>query len=184
MQIIIGLGNPGDNYAQTRHNTGWLALDYLAGSNDWHLEKKFNAMIKQSGDRLYLKPQTFMNNSGESVYKALSFYHLLAKQFIGRTKKDQDLSDTVFVIHDDLDLDLGAWKISGDSRSAGHRGVQSIINHLKTKNFTRLRLGIKTSLLRQPIPPEKFVLQRFDRAELDTLKNTFEPSLKALEKLI
>lgn len=184
MQIIIGLGNPGDNYARSRHNAAWIALDLLIGESDWRFEKRFNALIKEAEGRLFVKPQTFMNNSGESAFKVLKYYHLLATRFPSIIKKDQALSDTLFVIHDDLDLELGTWKISDNSRSGGNKGVQSIIDRLKTQKFTRLRLGIKTSLLRQPIPPEKFVLQRFEQDELAVLKKAAAKGYEALQQLI
>ncbi|MBN2884343.1 aminoacyl-tRNA hydrolase [Patescibacteria group bacterium] len=183
MQIIIGLGNPGTKYALTRHNAGWIALDLLAGSEDWKEEKRFNSLIKETPGYLYIKPLSFMNHSGESVYKALNFYRLIEKHFLKGVKKEQNLQDCLYVIQDDLDLDLGTWKISQDSSSGGHKGIQSIISHVKTQKFTRLRLGIKTELLRNPLPADKFVLQRFSDQELKTLKTTIEqasPDFKAL----
>ncbi len=181
MQIIIGLGNPGDKYALTRHNAGWLALDRLAGAEGWRQEKKFNALIKESGGFLYLKPLSFMNNSGNSVYRAMRYYQLLSRQFGCLLKKNQNLNKVLFVIQDDLDLKLGSWKISHDSRSGGNKGIQSIINHLKTQQFTRLRLGIKTDSLHNPIPADKFVLQKFENNELPILEEAISQGLKALQ---
>jgi peptidyl-tRNA hydrolase, PTH1 family len=182
MKMIIGLGNPGERYVGTRHNAGWLALDSLLGANDWHLEKKFNAFIKKEGGNIYLKPLSFMNLSGENTYQAMRYYHLLSRQFGVFLKKDQDLRNTLGVIHDDLDLNLGAWKISDDSRSGGNKGVQSIIKHLKTQKFQRLRLGIKTELLRNPIPAEKFVLQKFSLEELNHLNSSIDQGLESFKK--
>jgi PTH1 family peptidyl-tRNA hydrolase len=182
MKIIIGLGNPGERYINTRHNAGWLALDLLVGANDWHLEKKFNSLIKKDSGNIYLKPLSFMNLSGENTYQALKYYQLLSRQFGVFLKKDQDLKDTLGVIHDDLDLNLGSWKISDDSRSGGNKGVQSIIKHLKTQKFQRLRLGIKTELLRNPIPAEKFVLQKFSPEELEQLNSSADKGLEAFKK--
>jgi PTH1 family peptidyl-tRNA hydrolase len=173
MKIIIGLGNPGEQYKNTRHNIGWLALDSLLGEVKWSESKKFNAFIYENGESLYMKPLTFMNKSGQAVQKILNYYKLLPKNFGLINKKDADLTNTLFVIHDELDLDFGNFKISTDSTSAGHRGVQSIIDYLKTKKFTRLRLGIKNELLRTHIPPEKFVTQPFSQAEKERLKEIF-----------
>ncbi len=184
MQIIIGLGNPGDKYAFTRHNAGWMALDHLAGADGWHLEKRFNAFVKEGIACLYLKPLTFMNKSGESAYQALRYHQLLSRQFGLLLKKDQDLRDTLFVIQDDLDLKLGSWKISDDSRSGGNKGIQSIINLVKTQKFTRLRLGIKTETLHNPLPADKFVLQRFSQEELKIFNQSLEDGLSALNKII
>lgn len=169
MRIVVALGNPGDKYEKSRHNAGWIFLDNLISSPDWQENKKFNALIHKEIDTIYVKPLTFMNNSGESVRKVMNFYGLLPRSLGIITKKNQDLSDTLTVIHDELDLDFGKEKISRDSGSAGHRGVASIINHLKTKNFTRLRLGIKNELLKNKIPAEKFVLQNFSKEELNDL---------------
>lgn len=183
MQIIIGLGNPEEKYALTRHNAGWLALDRLLGMDGWRLEKKFQALIKEVGGDLYLKPLTYMNKSGESAQACLSYYHLLEKQFGWRLKKNQDLTQTLFVIQDDLDLNLGAWKISTDSRSGGNKGIQSIIDHLKTQRFTRLRLGIKTEALHQLLPADKFVLQKFSPQEITLLNQAMDEGLPALTNM-
>jgi PTH1 family peptidyl-tRNA hydrolase len=178
------LGNPDTKYIQTRHNVGWLALDLLAGSQDWKEEKKFNALIKEIPGYLYIKPLSFMNRSGESVYKVLNFYKLIEKHFLKGIKKEQNLQDCLYVIQDDLDLNLGVWKISQNSSSGGHKGIQSIISHLKTQKFTRLRIGIKTKLLRNPLPADKFVLQRFSDKELKTLKITIEQALPNFKSLL
>lgn len=165
MRIIVCLGNPGDQYKNSRHNAAWLLVDNLLGDVKWQENKKFSALTYQDGDFLFIKPQTFMNESGRSVQSVLNYYKLLPLSFGLLKKKDSDLNDCLTVIHDDLDLDFGSYKIATDSTSAGNRGVQSIINYLKTKRFTRLRIGIKNELLRTKIPPEKFVLQNFSSEE-------------------
>ena len=165
MKIIVGLGNPGEQYKNTRHNAGWLALDNLLGEVKWREDKKFNALTYAEGEFLFVKPLTFMNNSGQAVQKILNYYKLLPKNFGLLKKKDADLNEVLTVIHDELDLNFGEYKIATDSGSAGHRGVQSIIDYLKTKKFTRLRIGIKNELLKVHIPPEKFVLDPFSRDE-------------------
>ncbi|MFZ4632041.1 MAG: aminoacyl-tRNA hydrolase [Patescibacteria group bacterium] len=173
MKIIVGLGNPGEQYKNTRHNIGWLFIDNLLGDVKWTENKKFKAFVYENGDCLYVKPQTFMNESGQAVQKTLNYYGLIPKKFGVLNKKDSDLNDSLIVIQDDLDLDFGNFKIATDSSSAGHRGVQSIINYLKTKKFTRIRLGIKNELLRVHIPTEKFVLQPFNHDEKERLKEIF-----------
>jgi PTH1 family peptidyl-tRNA hydrolase len=182
MKMIIGLGNPGERFDQTRHNAGWLALDYLVGKDNWILEKKFNALIKKEGGNIYLKPLSFMNKSGDSAYQALRYFQLLERSFAFFLKKEQDLTQTLAVLHDDLDLALGTWKISQDSRSGGNKGIQSIINVLKTQKFQRLRLGIKTEMLRNPIPAEKFVLQKFSDTELAELKKIIPTGINKLKE--
>ncbi len=170
-KLIVGLGNPGDKYTKTRHNVGFLALDKLANDKglEFHFDKKFNAEIIISGDTIYLKPMTFMNNSGQAVEAVMSYYKLLPKKMGFIKIKDVDLSEVLTVIHDEIDIDQGKIKTSIDSRSGGHRGVQSIINHLKTKNFKRLRIGIKNEL-RSKIPTPKFVLMRFNGEEMAVVK--------------
>lgn len=117
---------------------------------------------------MLLKPQTYMNNSGKTALAALSYYNLLPKKLGLFRSKNIDLSQILTVIHDDLDIEFGKYKTSFDSRSAGHRGVESIINLAKTKNFKRIRIGIKTDML-GTIPAEKFVMQKFTREELALL---------------
>ena len=173
MQVVVGLGNPGDKYRYTRHNIGWLALDYLLGDVAWSLNKRFNAQIHCSENILYIKPLSFMNESGQVVRQVLDYYGLLPKSFGLISKKNADLAKTLLVVHDELDINFGSWKLSTDSRSAGHRGVESIISHLKTQKMSRLRLGIKNDLLRQKIPADKFVLQNFHHDELAALPEIF-----------
>ncbi len=173
MRLIVGLGNPGDKYAKTRHNAGWLALDAFLPAARWQEEKRFSALIAKEGGDVFAKPLTFMNDSGRSVKKILSYYQLLPKSLGIIRKKDADLKDVLLVVHDDLDIPFGQIKLSAGSGSAGHRGVESIISHLKTKNFLRLRLGIGNEKLRQTIPADKFVLQPFDREEQAALPGIF-----------
>lgn len=172
MHIIVGLGNPEEKYKLTRHNVGWMAVDELAKrqGGTWETNKKFKADICKLNDALLVKPLTYMNNSGQAVQAVLSYYKLLPKTMGVVTKKASDLTGVLTVIHDDLDLNLGAYKKSVDSRSAGHNGVQSIIDYLKTKNFNRIRIGINSET-RGQIPADKFVLQGFDGDELIKIKN-------------
>ncbi|MEK7557729.1 MAG: aminoacyl-tRNA hydrolase [Patescibacteria group bacterium] len=165
-KIIVGLGNPDKQYKKTRHNIGWLAIDVLANKLNltWQNNKKFSAEIAKNNEIILVKPLTYMNNSGQSVQAVLTFYKLLPKKFNLLTNKNSDLSQILTVIHDDLDIDFGKYKISIDSRSAGHNGVESIIKNLKTKNFKRIRIGIKNFSLTK-IPAEKFVLQNFNKEE-------------------
>lgn len=170
MKIIVGLGNPGDNYRRTRHNAGWLFLDALTKGETWKENKKFSALICETSSAILVKPLTYMNESGASVRKIMDFYGLLPKRLGVFAKKDADLNGILTVIQDELDLDFGKVKISTDSGSAGHRGIESIITHLQTKKFKRLRLGIKNEFLKTKIPPEKFVLQNFTAEELTALE--------------
>lgn len=179
-KLIIALGNPGDNYQRSRHNAAWLLIDEILKGETWQKEKKFKALVCEKNGNLFIKPLTYMNLSGESAISALSYYHLIPKNLKFFTKKNSDLSAVFTVIHDDLDIDLGSYKISIDRNSGGHQGVNSIIEKVSTKNFKRLRLGIKTPSLKTIIPAEKFVMQNFNQAELTSLLNT----KKDLEKEI
>lgn len=182
MKIIVGLGNPGEKYKNTRHNAGFMAVDALAASLNltWKKYEKYKAEIAgtDAADLWIIKPQTFMNNSGQPVQSFMSFYKL-PPRFAGLRKRNSDLSGTLTVIHDDMDIDLGKYKISIDSRSAGHNGVQSIIDCLKTKNFKRLRIGIRTEALKI-IPADKFVLQRFKPEELEKVNKIITKVLKEI----
>jgi peptidyl-tRNA hydrolase, PTH1 family len=172
MKILVGLGNPGEKYIKTRHNIGFMFLDFLAEGEDWKFNKKFNALILEKKDLTLIKPMTFMNNSGLSVRSFLDYYKLLPKKMKLFVNKDTDLSDILTVVHDDLDIDFGKHKISINSSSAGHKGVQSIINHLKTKRFKRIRLGVKNEN-KEHIPGASFVLQNFLERERGQLNDIF-----------
>ena len=155
MRLIVGLGNPGEEYKKTRHNAGFLAVNEIA--NNFHFptsNSKFNAEISQAtlnNEKIFLvKPQTFMNNSGEAIRAIADYYKINTEDII--------------IIHDDLDIPLGEYKISKNKNSGGHKGVQSIIDYLRTKDFTRIRIGIMTE--NKKIPTEKFVLERFSEKEV------------------
>ncbi len=163
--IVAGLGNPEKKYNKTRHNAGFLFLDELAEKLNlkWDKNKKFNCQIIKNNNLILIKPLTYMNNSGKAIQAVMSYYKMLPQKF-GLKIKNSNISDKLLVIHDDLDILFNKYKFSTNSRSAGNYGVQSIINHLKTKNFQRLRLGIKSELL-EHIPAKTFVLKNFNKNE-------------------
>ncbi|MFH0956214.1 MAG: aminoacyl-tRNA hydrolase [Candidatus Falkowbacteria bacterium] len=176
MHIIVGLGNPGEKYESTRHNAGFMAINALADrlGLSWEANRKFKAEIASGQGLILVKPQNFMNNSGDSTAAVLSYYKLLPKKLGILKTANADLSEILTVIHDDLDIKLGEYKISLNSRSAGHRGVQSIINQLKTKNFKRIRIGLRSPELekiltdlarRNEARANRFVLQKFNDEE-------------------
>lgn len=168
MKLIIGLGNPGTEYAHTRHNVGFLLADFL--QQHWNFpaftpNKKFSADISeglQGGEKILLvKPTTFMNNSGELVQALINFYKLAPTD--------------IFVIQDELDIPFGTYRIATDSSAAGHNGIKNIIERLGTQQFTRLRIGIGTSeqstaCLRDA---HTFVLNRFTTEEESALEKLF-----------
>lgn len=180
MKIIVGLGNPGKEYEITRHNAGFMAVDFLAEQYNvsWSVDKKSKSLIAEGNGLMLIKPQNFMNRSGENVAAIMRYYKMLPSGLFG-IKKDSDLTQVLTVIHDELDLNLGDYKISQNSGSAGHNGVQSIIDSLKTKNFKRLRLGISTEARKQ-IPGDKFVLMKFSEEELVKLKKVITETISQI----
>ncbi|NQU83108.1 MAG: aminoacyl-tRNA hydrolase [Parcubacteria group bacterium] len=168
MKLIVGLGNPGKKYEKTRHNVGFLVLDAM--TSGFKFEKKFNAEVVETGAGknkiIFAKPQTFMNNSGETVLALKKYYKIKLEDII--------------VVHDELDLEFGKIRASIGSRSAGHNGAQSIIDFLDTKNFTRVRVGIGPCP--EKIPAEKFVLQKFGKKEEKGLEDIIENTVEIIEK--
>ena len=134
LYLIVGLGNPGAEYARTRHNAGFLLVERLAErwQADWTYEKKFNARLAraelEAGRVLLCAPQTYMNSSGEAVAAVLGFYHIPVK--------------ALAVVVDDADLPLGEVRLRPGGSSGGHHGLESIEQHLATREYARLRLGI------------------------------------------
>ncbi len=133
MKVIVGLGNPGDSYAKNMHNAGFMMVDEIA--KHLHIasfREKFNAEFVKSSlddnDFLLLKPMTYMNNSGQAVSACLKFFKIPPQQSL--------------VIFDDLDLTLGKVRLRVNGGHGGHNGVKSIINHLGTQDFKRIRVGI------------------------------------------
>jgi PTH1 family peptidyl-tRNA hydrolase len=165
MKLIVGLGNPGKEYEKTRHNIGFRILNEMAGG--FKFEKKFNAEIKKE-KLIFAKPQTFMNNSGVAVAAIAKFYKIKPENII--------------VVHDDMDLAFGKIKISFGSRSAGHNGVQSIIDSLGTNEFYRIRSGIGHRP--EKIPAEKYVLQKFSAPEEKEMKKIISEAVEKIKEIV
>lgn len=162
MILIVGLGNPEKKYEKTRHNLGFRIVDKLAGDYKITLkeEKKFKAQlgrVHQGPDEAVLvKPLTYMNNSGEAVKKIADYFDIY--------------ENDVWVIHDDIDIELGKIRIRKGGSSAGQKGVQSVIDHLGTPEFIRFRLGIKPEEGTN-VPSEDFVLSKFRPEEEEVIKD-------------
>ncbi len=161
MKIIVGLGNPGARYATTRHNAGFLAIDeYLKHKEAIRCQSKFACEICEIhfGDvkTFIVKPQTFMNNSGQAVRELLHFYKADAKT-------------DLLVVHDEIDLPFGTVRSANDSSAAGHNGVQNIINELGTQEFRRVRVGVDARASRNDFPTEAYVLSPFSANELSRI---------------
>ncbi len=177
MKIIVGLGNPGRKFIKTRHNLGFRMLNNFRKRNkfsNWKEKKKLKAKIseKKIGKKkiILAKSQAFMNDSGKSVKLLAKTYHLTP--------------DSLIVIHDDLDIPLGKMKISKGRSSAGHKGVQSIIDELGTKDFVRLRIGISPINNEQQTMSSIFVLQKFTKEEEKILKEVVKRICQLLKRTI
>lgn len=176
MKIIIGLGNPGKKYQNNRHNLGFLIINALAQKlgGTFEFNKKFQAEIAEAASNkekiILVKPQTFMNNSGQTTRAILDFY--------------KETPNNLIVIHDDVDISFGETKLTRGQSSAGHNGVESIISFLRTKDFQRLRAGIQSAKQNTfwggKKPTDKFVLQNFSSGEKRELDKVIEKALSQL----
>lgn len=180
--LVAGLGNPGKEYEKTRHNAGFMLVDFFRekyceefGFSDWELKKKLDAEIsvgKTGGKKIILlKPQTFMNLSGNAVLAAM-------KYFIRG-----EASNSLVAAHDEIDLPLGSFRISQNASSAGHQGVQNIIDQLGTKDFARIRIGIDDRRDKK-IETEKYVLGKFTSTELKKVKAVIMESSEDIQKML
>ena len=169
MKLVVGLGNKGREYENTRHNMGFMLVDrYLQYKNITDKFKdKFNAMyieITINNEKvIFIKPMTYMNNSGIAVRAFVDFYKLN--------------SEDILVISDDLDLDLGKFRLRRNGSSGGHNGLKSIISHLGTDNFKRLRIGIsndKDDVI-------NYVLSKFSKKELSEIDTMFDTLVNVLD---
>lgn len=171
MILIIGLGNPGEKYENTPHNIGFMVVDsFLKKATSvkdsvWEENKKFNSFLAKIGKEVMLaKPLSFMNASGQVVLNLVKFYKVP--------------SFGLYIVHDDLDLPLGKIKISYGHGSAGHKGVESIIEKTGSNNFVRLRVGIGTD--KKITNPEKYVLTDFEEGQTAKLGKTVKKAVEAL----
>lgn len=171
LHLIVGLGNPGTEYAKTRHNAGFMLADLLANrwQADWNNEKKFQSRIaraERNGKRLVLcEPQTFMNLSGEAVGALVKFYQLPLKQLI--------------VAVDDADLSLGEIRLRPSGSSGGHHGLESIEQHLGSREYVRLRIGIGRKDSRREISGH--VLGKLSGTELALMEKVLERAVEQVE---
>jgi len=172
--LIVGLGNPGSKYELTRHNAGFLALDYFADQHGFALTaEKWQGVYcrdRLAGSRVLLvKPQTFMNKSGECVARFADFYRIEPAN--------------ILVVHDDLDLPPGRIKVVARGGAGGHNGIRSIINHLGTSDFARLKIGIgrpERNEQGQGIPVDRYVLAGFRDQE----RTVFNERLSLVDEAI
>ena len=165
MKLVVGLGNPGKEYDKTRHNCGFRAIDFYAEKNNLSFKSKFNGLyadlVVNNEKLIILKPQTFMNLSGDCVIQFKKYFNL----------KTEDL----LVIYDDSAFDTGIFKIRRGGSSAGHNGIKDIINKLHTENIARVRIGIS----KNNIPLMDYVLGRFGKDD-DTKVNNILPTIESV----
>ena len=172
--LIVGLGNPGKEYELTRHNAGFLTLDILANREGFTTDrikyKSLCADVMINGHRcLVMRPQTYMNNSGEAIKEAASFYKIPPERCI--------------VIFDDIDISLGALRVKRKGSAGTHNGIKSIIYHLNSDNFPRIKIGVGA----KPHPDydlKDYVLSSFSKQEQETLKKTMEKACDAIELIV
>ncbi len=175
MKLIIGLGNPGKEYNGTRHNFGFAVIDALGKKYgaSFSLNKKFNAEVGETfinGEKIILaKPQTFMNKSGISVQALMSYFNIT--------------TDRVWIIYDDIDLDLGSVRIRSTGSAGGHKGVQSIMDSIGTQEFPRFRMGIKSDVC-DYLSTEDVVLQCFGKEEQTLVNTGINKAVSEIEKAL
>ena len=180
MVLIVGLGNPGKKFENTRHNVGFMAIDEFANKNNFpgfKLNKKYAAEISEGnfGGKTVLlaKPQTFMNESGKTVSKIISNFKFQIPNLV--------------VIHDDIDLPVGKIKIVQERGSAGHKGVESIIENIGNKNLIRIRIGVapqRTRALVHRCTAEKIVLKKISKNEKKIVSGAISKSAETLNCLL
>ena len=172
MKLIVGLGNPGKEYENTRHNVGFNIIDLYLSSHNLKLDKdKFKGKYTKTNinneEVIFLEPQTFMNNSGESIRAIMDFYKI-------------DIED-LLVIQDDLDMDLGRIKLRGKSNSGGHNGIKSIESNLGTNDFKRLKVGISNN---KTIETTDYVLGKFTKEDKIILDKTYEECIQIIDEFL
>ncbi|CAN5279324.1 aminoacyl-tRNA hydrolase [soil metagenome] len=179
MNFIVGLGNPGLEYEQTRHNLGFMMVDRIA--EKWQLQfsaqKRCQAEITKKDSTMLVKPQTFMNNSGEAVQAILKYY--------GNTEVSATAEyPNLFVVFDDLDLEVGHYKIQLGTGPKIHNGTASIYAHLKTHQFWHVRIGADNRKGDRTLPATQYVLGKFSPEEKLLLRTVFSDVILELENRV
>lgn len=183
MFLITGLGNPGKEYANTRHNVGWVALDKCADiwiADSWKKSKNANAEYSHATicgvSAELIKPQTFMNNSGRSVRYALDKHEVSPEEII--------------ILYDDVDIARGSFKISQGRGDGGHNGIKSIISHVGSKDFVRIRIGVAPiNLFGQKVQKsgrarQNFVMAQMSKKEQSLLHDTATDIARAIQVVV
>ena len=172
MKLIVGLGNPGSEYSNTRHNVGFEIIDkylnkYNLVSNKTKFEGIYIDTVINNNKVIFLKPQKYMNLSGEVVKKYVDYFKI-------------DIND-ILIIHDDLDQEIGKIKLKQNSSSGGHNGIKNIENNLNTKNYKRLKIGISNN---KNVNTKDYVLGKFSKEERKILDKTIEKSCEIIDDFL
>lgn len=168
MKLIVGLGNPGQEYKKTRHNTGFMVLDKLSDKlnvniNNSKFKGEYTKFKYKGEDVILLKPMTYMNNSGESIEALMHFFKI----------KREDL----LVVYDDLDLPVGKLRLRVGGSSGGHNGIKSIIQHVGGQDFKRIRIGIEKDPI---IPVVDYVLGKFSKQQEPLIEKGINNAVEAI----
>lgn len=169
MKLIVGLGNHGKEYENTRHNIGFMVLDKYAKKHNFDInKKKFNSLYQKisinNQDILFVKPTTFMNLSGEAVIKFVNYFKI----------KIED----ILIIYDDLDLECGKIRLRDKGRSGGHNGIKNIISHLNTEQFKRLKIGISNNKM---LDTKDYVLGHFNEEQKEKIECAMDISCDIID---
>ena len=172
MKLIVGLGNPGREYENTRHNVGFMIIDNFANNNNITIDKqKFDGLFVKTNikgiDIILLKPLKYMNLSGEVVKKFVDFYKI-------------NIED-ILIINDDLDMQLGKIKLKSKGSSGGHNGLKNIENHLNTQEYKRLKIGISNN---KNIDTKDYVLSKFNGEDLKIIQTTIDNTINILNDFL
>lgn len=165
MRLVVGLGNPGERYEMTRHNVGYMVVDKMAGG-EFRREEKMKAKVCRRDEVIWIKPETYMNRSGESVQRIAGFYK------IG--------GEDIYVIHDDLDIRLGEYKIQKGRGPKDHNGLNNITLMLGSDEYWRVRVGVDNREDRRD-SGEEYVLNRFMKDEMVIVEEVFK---KVIDELV
>ena len=166
MHLIAGLGNPGNDYSETKHNFGFCVIDELIKVRSLKLKLgKGDYLYAKDGDCLFLKPTSYMNNSGQVLLEVAKYYKI-------------DI-EKILIIYDDIDLPLGKIRYKKSGRDGGHRGIESIIYHLRDDQFNRLKLGIATDSNMRP--SEQYVLRPFPKKMNKEVRLVIKNACKSID---
>ena len=157
MKLIVGLGNKGERYEKTRHNVGFMVLDGLVRREDWKESKKLKGVYEKEKGLIYMKPTTFMNESGRAVASFRNFFK------VGL--------DDVFVVHDDLDIEVGQYKFQQGKGPKVHNGLLDLNRHLGEDHYWHARIGVDGREGSRSMSGSNYVLANFKNSELELLRN-------------